>query len=92
MDDETRPDNRLQSNRRWILWLLKAGAVLLVILVLAGTLTLILAAGGDEAGANGVLGIVYVAGAALGLDLVALVAVTAMSVARLSESDREGNE
>ena len=92
MDDETRTNDRLKSGRRWILWLLKAGAILLLILILAGTLTLILSAGGDQAGATGVLGIVYVAGAGLGLNIVALVIVTASCVARMIESVRRADE
>jgi len=76
---------RLKQTRRRILRLLNAGAVLLLVFLVAVSLTLILSAAGDDAGAAGVLGIVYVSAAGLLLDVVGLVIVTATAVAALIE-------
>ena len=73
----------LKRSRRRILWLLKAGAVLLLVFLVAVSLALILSAAGDDAGATAVLGIVYVSAAGLLLDVVSLVIVAATAVAAL---------
>ena len=76
---------QLKRSRRRILWMLNAGAVLLLVFLVAVSLTLILSAAGDDAGATAVLGIVYVSAAGLLLDVVGLVIVTATAVAALIE-------
>lgn len=89
MDNDTARSLQLSRARQRILWLLTAGAILLLILLVAGALTLILVAGGDDAGAHGVLGVVYVASAALLLDGVGLVVITASCVALIIERQQE---
>ena len=93
MNDELAQTARLKRARRRILWLLNAGAVLLLVLLVAVSLGVILWAAGDAAGATGVLGIVYVSAAGLLLDVAGLVIVTATAVValighRVRETDR----
>jgi|GEM_PF-2834051 hypothetical protein len=85
MFGELTQNPQLKHSRRRILRLLNAGAVLLLVFLVAVSLALILSAAGDDDGAAAVLGIVYVSVAGLLLDVVGLVIVTAIAVAALIE-------
>lgn len=83
MQNRPTDSDSLMTARRRIRWLLTAGAVLLLVFVVSGSLALILSAGGDDVGVSGVLGIVYVTGVGLFLDAVALLIVTSSAVNEL---------
>jgi hypothetical protein len=67
---------KLQSYLRGCLW---AGGLLIVVLLVAGTLWLALAAAGDQAGSQGAKGVALVAIVCLVLDLGALVVLLALA-------------
>ena len=79
--------------RPYILWSLRTGAALLVVLFVAGTLSVLLAAMGDGGGAEGVKGVALVALVCWILDFVMLVVLMALAqLDALQELDEEEDE
>jgi hypothetical protein len=75
---------KLQMYLRGCLW---GGGLLIVVLLVAGTLWLALAAAGDQAGSQGAKGVALVAIVCLVLDLAALVVLLAL--AELTRTERK---
>ena len=80
------PEERRSANdrlRKWIAWLLHAGGILFVAVLVSFALQLLLESTGDSSGATAVRGVAYVALAGLGIALLLLITCLAYAVLRL---------
>ena len=78
--------------RSWILFALRAGAVLLIVLVVTATLWGLLSEVGDAAGASALSAVLLVVAVCLLIDIVALVVFLACGYLSLTAEERGSSE
>ena len=83
---------QLSVVRKRINWLLNAGVVLLVVVLVAVCLGLILSGAGDSAGSDAVRGLTYVALTVFVIDVLALLGHLAIAVVLLVERAESADE